>query len=121
MSISERATASISEMPERERPISEEFRLVAKAWVDAEAAASVLEETKSAELAQRMSALGDMPVNRAELIVKASQDWHDHLAKIVTARAEANLRKVQMEYVRMRFSEWQSSDANQRSERRMSR
>lgn len=112
---------SVTELPHHERPISEEFRLVAKAWVDAEAAASLLEETKSAVLAQKMAALGDMPVNRAELTVKASQDWHEHLAKIGEARREANLRKVQMEYVRMKFSEWQAADANSRNERRMSR
>lgn len=121
MSISERATASIREMPAHERAISEEFRLVAKAWVDAEAAAHLLEETKSAVQAQKMAALGDMPVNRAELTVKASVEWHEHLAKIVEARKEANLRKVQMEYVRMKFSEWQAADANSRNERRMSR
>lgn len=121
MSISERATASIREMSPHERAISEEFRLVAKTWVDAEAAAHLLEETKSAVLAQKMAALGDMPVNRAELTVKASTDWHEQLAKIVEARKEANLRKVQMEYVRMKFSEWQAADANSRNERRMSR
>lgn len=121
MSISERATAGITEMPVKDRPISEEFRIVAKAWVDADAAANLLEETKSAVLAQKMAKLGEMPVNRAELTVKASDDWHEHLAKIVEARKEANLRKVQMEYLRMRFSEWQASDANSRSERRMSR
>ena len=121
MSISERAVAGITEMPARYRPISEEFRLVAKAWVDADAAANLLEETKSAVLAEKMANLGDMPVNRAELTVKASKEWHDHLAEICDARKKANLRKVQMEYVRMKFSEWQASDANSRSERRMSR
>lgn len=114
-------TASVSEMPAKDRPISEEFRLVAKAWVDAESAAHLLEETKSAALAQKMSAHGDMPVNRAELTVKASAEWHEHLGKIVEARREANLRKVQMEYVRMKFNEWQASDANQRHERKLSR
>lgn len=117
----ERASTLTQDMPEHERPISEEFRLVAKAWVDAESAASLLEETKSATLAEKMQALGDMPVNRAELTVKASKDWHEHLAKISEARREANLRKVQMEYVRMKFSEWQAADANSRNERRMSR
>lgn len=112
---------TITEMPARDRPISEEFRLVAKAWVDAEAAAALLEDTKSAVLAEKMAALGDMAVNRAELTVKASAEWREHLEAICNARREANLRKVQMEYVRMKFAEWQASDANQRHERRMSR
>ena len=37
------------------QPISEEYRIVAKQWVDAEAAASLLEDTKSAVLAQKMA------------------------------------------------------------------
>lgn len=121
MSISERATASIKEMPERDRPISEEFRLVAKAWVDAQAAADLLEDTKSAVLAQMMLALDDKSMSAKEMRAKASQEWHEHLEVINNARKEANLKKVQMEYVRMRFSEWMAIDATQRNERRMSR
>lgn len=105
----------------RERPISEQFRIVAKAWVDADAAAQLLEDTKSSVMAQKMAALGDMPVNRAEMTVKASADWIEHVGKIVEARKEANLRKVQMEFIRMRFSEEQSKEANGRAERKMTR
>ena len=123
MTISERARARppVAEMPERERPISEEFRLVAKAWVDANAAANLLEETKSAVLSKMMLALGEKSVAAAEMKVKASDKWYNHVKKIVDARAEADLRKVQMEYVRMKFSEWQSNDANSRREFRMGR
>jgi hypothetical protein len=35
------------EMPEEERPLSEQFRLVALAWCDADAAASLREELKT--------------------------------------------------------------------------
>lgn len=114
-------TALVRDMPERERPISEEFRLVAKAWADAEHAAALLEDTKSATLAQMMVALGDLPVSKAEMIVKASKDWRDHLDIIAKARKEANLRKVQMEYVRLRFTEWQMGMATARDERKMGR
>jgi len=61
-----------------DRPISEEYRIVAKKFVDADAAANLLEETKSAVLSQQMMALGDMPVSRAEMQVKASGQWHQH-------------------------------------------
>jgi len=44
-------------------PLSEQYRLIAKKWVDADAAASILEETKSAYLSSCMLALGDMPVS----------------------------------------------------------
>lgn len=120
MSISQRAMG-ITEIPARDRPISEEFRLVAKAWVDAEAAAQLLEDTKSSVLAQMILKQGDISHNKAETLSKASAEWVEHVEKIVDARKEANLRKVQMEFLRMKFSEWQASDANQRSERKMSR
>ncbi len=101
------------------RPWSEQFRIVAKQWVDAEAAASLLEDTKSAVLAERMSALGEMPVSRAEMTVKASAEWRSDLLAISTARQAANRLKVQMEYLRMKFSEWQSHEATKRTEARL--
>ena len=120
-SISERARAGVTDMPERERPISEQFRLVARAWVEADKAANILEECKSAVLSKLMLSQGDMAVSKAEMLSKASADWQEHLDLMVTARADANLRKVQMEYIRMQFSEWQSNDANARRERHMGR
>lgn len=121
MSISSRAQATIAEIPERERPISESFRIVARQWVEADKAANILEECKSAVLSQLMLAKGEMPVSKAEMQSKASPEWTEYLDKMVAARADANLRKVQMEFIRMQFSEWQSSDANARRERNMGR
>lgn len=100
-------------------PWSEQYRVVAKQWVDAEAAASLLEDTKSAVLAEKMLALGDMPVSRAEMTVKASQAWRDELLSISTHRQAANRFKVQMEYIRMKFMEWQSENATKRVEMRL--
>ena len=122
MSISQRArsvSGTVQEMPESEKPISEQFRITAKAWCDAEAAAQLLEDTKSAVLSQRMMALGDMPVSKAEMRVKASLDWHDHIAKIVDARKEANLKKVQLDYLKMKHMEYTNANANYRAERKM--
>lgn len=100
-------------------PISEQFRVTAKAWVEADAAASILEETKSAVLSQKMLALGEMPVNKAEKLVKASEEWSEHVTKIVKAREAANLLKVKMEYLRMRFMEWNSESATKRAEMKL--
>ena len=104
---------------DQERPLSEQFRLVAKKWVDADAAASLLEETKSAVLARMMSAQGDMPVNRAELNVKSSEEWMEFITNMVKAREKAALLKVQLEYIRMCFNEWQSHAANRRAEMKL--
>lgn len=100
-------------------PWSEQFRVVAKQWVDADAAATILEDTKGAVMAERMLAMGEMAVNKAEALVKASPDWKRHVEAIVNARRAANRLKVQMEYLRMKFSEWQSHEATKRTEARL--
>jgi hypothetical protein len=100
-------------------PLSEQYRVVAKAWVDADAAANLLEETKSAVLARMMLNCGDMPVSRAEMQVKGSDDWRDFVTKMVEAREKAALLKVKLEYIRMKFHEWQSIEASRRAEMRL--
>lgn len=101
------------------RPLSESFRLAAKSWVEADAAANILEETKSAVLSQKMVALGDMAVSKAEMQVKASADWIDHVVGMVKAREQANLLKVKLEWIRMKFNEQQSAEATRRHEMRL--
>jgi hypothetical protein len=99
--------------------LSEQFRIVAKAYVDADSAASLLEETKSAVLARMMLSLGDMPVSRAEMQTKASPEWVEFVTNMVEARKKAAFLKVKMEYIRMKFSEWQSIEASKRAEMRL--
>ena len=100
-------------------PLSEQFRLAAKDWVDKDSAASMLEETKSAVLSQRMAALGDMAVSKAELQVKASQEWREFVEGMVRARTSANLAKVKLEWIRLKFNEWQSEAATKRAEMKL--
>jgi hypothetical protein len=100
-------------------PLSEQYRIVAKSWVDADAAASLLEETKSSVLSRMMLNQGDMPVSRAEMNVKASEDWRDFVTKMVEAREKATLLKVKLEYIRMKFHEWQSHEATKRAEMKL--
>lgn len=107
--------------PDPHLPWSEQFRIAAKRWVTADSAARMLEETKTAVLAQRMATLGDMPVSRAENEVKSSPEWADFIQKMVEARTSANLEKVKMEFVRMKFAEFQSTEASNRAEMRLVR
>ncbi len=100
-------------------PISEQFRVIAKKWVDADSAANMLEETKSAFLNQLMLSQGDMAVSKAEMIVKASPEWKEYVEGMVNARKAANLLKVQLEYIRMQFYEWQSHNATRRAEMKL--
>lgn len=101
------------------QPISEQYRITAKEWVEANTAADMLEECKSAVLSQQMAALGEMPVSRAEMEVKASENWTEYLRKMVEARGKANLLKVKCEYLRMRFQEQSSAEASKRAEMRL--
>lgn len=101
------------------RPFSEQFAEKGRLWAEKESAASLLEDCKSSVMAQRQAMLGDIAVNKAEQIVKASPDWMEYIERTVAARREANLAKVQMEFLRMKFSEHQSYEANQRTEARL--
>lgn len=102
------------------RPLSEQLEIIGLEWADANAAASLLEETKSAVLAQKIALLGDdIPMNRAENAIKASQVWHDHLAAIVDARKRANILKIKYEAIKARLQEWQSHEANHRLQARL--
>lgn len=106
-------------MESDDKPISEEYRIVAKKWVDADAAANLREETKSAFYSQLMQEFKDIPVNRAEIAVKASPQWQEYVADMVQARKDANLLKVQLEYIKMKFYEWQSYNATKRAEMKL--
>ncbi len=100
-------------------PYSEQFRLAGIRWADLDAAARMLEEGKTTYLAQRKTALGDVADNKAEREVKSAPDWSDYIKKMVRAKTEANKAKIELEYMRMKFSEWQSEAANARAERRL--
>ena len=99
--------------------ISEQFRIVAKDWVDKDSAARMLEETKTAFLSQMMRARGDVPAAHAERDVKASPEWQDFIERMVNARTAANLAKVKLEFIRMKASEQQSAEATKRAEMKL--
>lgn len=100
-------------------PLSEQYHELATQWVDADAAATLLESCKSAFLSQSMQRYGNIAVNKAEQTVKASPEWRDYVEKMVNARKNANLLKVTMETLKMRFHEWNSEEATKRAEMRL--
>ena len=101
-------------MPNDNRPLSDQYYEAATEWVDLEAAASLLESTKSAVLSQKVLAMGDMPINRAEAQIKATPDWMEHLEKIAEARKVANHAWVKVEYIKMQAMEEHSTRATER-------
>ena len=100
-------------------PWSEQYRIASKQWVELDGAARLLEETKTAVLAQRKAALGDIPDSHAEKQVKSSLEWMEFVESMVKAKTNANLAKAKCEYLRMKFMEWNSENANARAERRV--
>ena len=95
-------------------PISEQYLRKAHEWADLDNAASLMEESKSSVLSQMILAEGQIPLNRAEANVKASERWVKYIKEMVGARAAANHARVELEYLRMRHREWVGEDANNR-------
>jgi hypothetical protein len=100
--------------PFSNEPISLQYGRLGEAWADAEAAARAMEEAKTSVLAQRMMSLGDMPVSKAEMQVKASKEWQEYIRSLGAARTKANKLKIQLEVLRMRHSEWINQTATER-------
>lgn len=100
-------------------PISEQYRLAALEWAELDSAARMLEEGKTTYLAQQKALLGDIADNKAEKEVKASKPWADYIKTMVRAKTAANKARAEMDFLKMKFSEWQSAEANARQERKM--
>lgn len=100
-------------------PISSQWYEAAQEWVALESAASLLEDTRSAVLAQRIAMQGDIPVSRAEHNVKATAEWRDHLGKVNAARTAANKAKIKAEWLKMKAFEAASQEATERTQARL--
>lgn len=104
------------------KPLTEQYAIAAHEWVDAESAASLQEDLKSAVLAEMMAdamANGAKSIAAAEQAVKATPEWREHVTRIVEARKVANRCKVTLEYLRMKFQEEMSRAANERLEAKL--
>ena len=108
---------------QKNEPISEQFRITAKSWCEADEAASLMEETKSAVLSEMINEVISynigMAYNKAELAAKSSAQYKEFIETMVKLRSKANLLKVKMRYIEMKFSEEQSHQATARAERRL--
>jgi hypothetical protein len=100
-------------------PVSEQYRLAAQQWVKVDAAARMLEEGKSAYVAQQINKLGDIPHAKADRMVRASPEYADYIKKMVNAKTAANEMKEELAWLKMRHMERTSEEANNRSERKL--
>jgi hypothetical protein len=97
----------------------EAWRLRAMTYVDLDAGARLLEDTKSAVFAQRCKAQGDVSVARAEMEVRASTAWADHLKVVVEARTKANRAKIEADYAKAKLMEQAQNRADERQQMRL--
>lgn len=99
----------------------EQYRVAAKEWVDKNAAADLLEQTKTATFAEKTQPLieSGMAVNKAETQIKASDDWHTYLEEMVAARKAADFARVKLEYIRMKFKQQEGKNYAVRAEMNM--
>jgi hypothetical protein len=51
--------------------------------------------------------------------VRATQEWREYIGKMVKAREKANLAKVKLKWIDMRFTEQNSREATARAEMRL--
>lgn len=112
-------TARLTDMLPHERPISEEFRVVAKQWADAESAASLLKGTKKDVLEKlKANVIGDgsMPDNKAERLARISEEWGEFKRAMLEAEDKARRLHLQLEYIRMKHKERVSANFHSMTE-----
>jgi hypothetical protein len=101
------------------KPWSDIYREAGEFWADAEAAAQLLENCRSAVFAEWCVEQGDIPVNRAEQAVRAQPRWQEYNKQMVDARKKANKAKIRLESIKMRSMEQHAKEANYRAEARI--
>lgn len=121
MSISERARSPLRDMPEHEKPLSEQFRLASKEAVRLKSIAKLAEDLKASKFAEMMLSHTDIAVSRAEIAVRASKEWQDHVRSICAAQEAADYASKRVKWIEMRFQEWVMETAHARAERQMGR
>ena len=95
----------------------ERFRLAAKKWSDLQDAADILRETKNDVLAEITSKQEGKSHAEKERAARVSDDWKEHVAKMLEAESKARHAKLAMKYYDMKFNAERTANANARAER----
>ena len=99
----------------------EKWRIASKEWLDQQAAADILRETKNdvfAEICSRMDARSEAEKSR---LARLSQQWKDHRTAMLDAEAKARRSKMRVKYADMMFEARRTENANARAELSKSR
>jgi hypothetical protein len=117
---------TVSDMPQHERPLSEQFRVVAKQYVAAKKQARFMERTRSAtrdRMAARImrESIGKEKITKAQAIfsVQISDEWMQYNLDLADAEEKADILFAQKEFIRLQQWEMTDANANIRTERKM--
>lgn len=94
---------------------TEQFRLAAVDWAEANGEADRLEHMRKVILGEIVNQIGG-PIGKAEHEAHAHKDYVQHIADMTHARTKANVAKGKMESMRMRFDGWRTVNATKRAE-----
>lgn len=126
--ISERALG-IREVPEKDRPVSEVFRLQGEAWAEAAHDALInklLKDTFFERLRQsiydeQIEAGNKISMNEAGRIATMSSEYEGYLRNLAAKKLEEDRAWVKRKSVEFGFDDLQNRDANARRERDIGR
>jgi len=126
MSISERASATVTQMPRDPSDLNrlrEEWRILAKMWVQADSRVDELEEGRKMLLAELKLALikAGSKITASEDEARTSPQFKSYVRKYHDAKRAANDLKIDMKNAELAYWERNNAEATERSERRMSR
>ena len=99
--------------------IRERLAEVGEEWADKDAAANLLEETKSVLLAELMLAADGTSKADREMHAKANAAYRLHITNMVTARKDANRARVRFETGKMWAELRRSQESTRREEMRI--
>lgn len=115
---------SVSEMPQRERPLSEQFRIVAKQYAEAVGKHNLKENTRTGQLARLTKLImerSNEKISRAEaeFQARASDEWFQFNMELAELKERVEVLRAQKRYIE--FVQWERTDvnANARAERKM--
>lgn len=92
-----------------------------EAWADAEAAASLLEETRKSVLAKLMNESAVASVAGKEMLALGDPEYRKHVEGMVLARKAANKARVRYDSAKILAELRRSEESTRREEMRLAR
>jgi len=127
-SISQRALG-ITDMPERERPVAEVFRLKGEEWAEAASDAYIAEKLKDTVYERLRQQVFDEALREGEKIslneagrrVTMSEAWEQHIIEVGQKKRKADDLWVKRKAIEIAHEDIKNRDSNIRHDKQLSR